>query len=100
VTGVQTCALPIYLQALGLRPAALMRAMGMSFCMATLALAVGLHRDAALPPATLLTSGLMLAPALAGMALGQHLAARWSPAGFRRALMIGLGGLGLAMLVR
>ncbi|WP_238530127.1 TSUP family transporter [Alicycliphilus denitrificans] len=88
-----------YLQSLGLQRDAFVQAMGLSFSVSTLALAVGLAGNASLPGAMLGWSVLMLAPALLGMALGGWLRRRLSPLWFRRCLMAGLLALGGHMVL-
>src|SRR5690606_33781230 len=107
LTGVATAATGVfvmpavpYLQALGLRRAALMQAMGISFTVSTAALAAGLHMNGQYAPAQLGMSALLLVPALAGMAIGQAIAGRLSQAVFKRCLMASLALLGLHMIVR
>ncbi len=76
VTGAVTAATGVfvipavpYLQALGLERDALVKALGLSFTVSTVALAVSLAADGAFNPAVATTSLLALAPALAGMAV-------------------------------
>lgn len=99
-TGVFVVPAVPYLQALGLQRDALVQAMGISFTVSTLALAVGLHLNARYSGADLATSVLVLLPALAGMAVGQWLRRRVSPPVFRNCLFISLAALGLHMVVR
>ncbi len=107
ITGLVTAATGVfvvpavpYLQALKLERDALVQAMGLSFTVSTLALAVGLHLNARYSGADLGTSVWMLLPALAGMAVGQWLRRRVSPPVFRKGLFISLAALGLHMVVR
>jgi uncharacterized membrane protein YfcA len=106
ITGLVTAATGVfvvpavpYLQALGLQRDAFMQAMGLSFSVSTLALAVGLLGNASFSGAALGWSLLMLAPALLGMALGGRLRQRLSPLWFRRCLMTGLLLLGGHMVI-
>ncbi|MBN9368532.1 MAG: sulfite exporter TauE/SafE family protein [Comamonadaceae bacterium] len=98
-TGVFVVPAVPYLQALGLQRDAFVQAMGLSFTVSTLALAVGLAGNASFSGGTLGWSLLMLAPALLGMALGGRLRQRLSPLWFRRCLMVGLLLLGGHMVV-
>lgn len=98
-TGVFVVPAVPYLQALGLQRDAFVQAMGLSFTVSTLALAVGLAGNASFSGAALGWSLLMLAPALLGMALGGRLRQRLSPLWFRRCLMAGLLLLGSHMVV-
>jgi uncharacterized membrane protein YfcA len=99
-TGVFVLPAVPYLQALRWNSDELIQAMGISFTVSTLALAVGLRFGAA---GTQMAWGLslaMLVPALAGMGLGAALRRRLSPVVFRRCFFLGLLALGLHMAVR
>lgn len=99
MTAVFVIPLVPYLQALRLDKDALVQALGLSFTVATLALALRLQTSGAATPATapLLLS---LGAAFAGLWLGSALRARLSAALFQRALFLVLIGLGLANLAR
>ncbi len=99
-TGVFVLPAVPYLQALGLRRDALIQAMGISFTVSTLALAVGLYgsRDAAV--GELGASAAMLLPAIAGMSLGALLRRRLPAETFRRFFFAGLLLLGVAMVAK
>ena len=106
-TGVLTAATGVfvlpavpYLQALGLSKDALVQAMGISFTVSTLALALGLVMNGGTAGLAIGASALMLAPALAGMAAGQALRQRLSPALFRRCFLVCLALLGVHMVLR
>jgi uncharacterized membrane protein YfcA len=106
VTGLVTAATGVfvipavpYLQALGLQRDELVQAMGISFTVSTLALALGLYLNSRYPMDVLGASALLLLPALAGMAVGQRLRHRLSPAMFRDCFMASLIVLGLHMIV-
>ena len=98
VTGVFAIPAVPYMQALGLERDALIRAMGLSFSVSTLALAGGLLLGWQYAVSTAGQSLLLLLPALAGMELGRLLRQRLSPAVFRRCLLLSLLALGLYML--
>jgi uncharacterized membrane protein YfcA len=98
-TGVFVVPAVPYLQALGLQRDAFVQAMGLSFTVSTLALAVGLAGNASFTGGTLGWSLLMLAPALLGMSLGARLRRHLSPLWFRRCLMVGLLLLGSHMVL-
>jgi uncharacterized membrane protein YfcA len=107
VTGLVTAATGVfmipavpYLQALGLQRDELIQAMGISFTVSTLALAVGLYFNAHYSGAALGASVLMLLPALAGMAAGQRLRHRLSAALFRQCFLGSLILLGIHMIVK
>ncbi|HAP24320.1 MAG TPA: hypothetical protein DCR74_01415 [Achromobacter sp.] len=101
VTGVITAATGVfvipavpYLQALKLDKDALIQAMGISFTVSTVALAVGLWLNGGYTTGAASASMLMLLPALAGMALGQRLRDRLSPRTFKLCFMVSLALLG------
>lgn len=106
VTGLMTAATGVfvipavpYLQALGLQRDELIQAMGISFTVSTVALAVGLYFNAGYSGPALGTSVVMLVPALVGMAWGQHLRRKLSPMLFRRCFLGSLILLGIHMVV-
>ena len=72
-TGVFVIPAVPYLQALGLSRNHLIQAMGISFTVSTVALALGLWLNGSYPAASAGISLLMLAPALLGMMAGQRL---------------------------
>lgn len=99
-TGVFVIPAVPYLQALGLGKDDLVQALGLSFTVSTVALALGLARGGALLPAEILWSALAVAPALLGMLAGQHLRHRISPPAFRRWFLVCLLLLGLQLVLR
>lgn len=99
-TGVFVLPAVPYLQALDLEKDDLVQALGLSFTVSTVALALGLARGGAFEPTVAWGSLLALAPALAGMAAGQWLRQRIPPAAFRLCFFIGLLGLGLHLALR
>jgi uncharacterized membrane protein YfcA len=99
-TGVFVIPAVPYLQALGLTRDELMQAMGISFTVATLALAATLSVGTHYTSATLSTSALALLPALLGMAAGERLRKVLSPLVFKRCFMGALLLLGAQMIVR
>lgn len=107
ITGVVTAAtgvfmIPVvpYLQGIGLDRDDLIQALGLSFTVSTLALAVDLAGGGAFDAALLLASAAALVPALAGMFLGTWLRGRISPAWFRRCFFAGLVVLGAQLALR
>jgi uncharacterized membrane protein YfcA len=98
-TGVFVIPAVPYLQALGLAKDELVRALGLSFLVATLALAASLGHGGALGPQELTASLLAVPPALVGMGIGQWLRGRLAPAVFRRCFLIGLLLLGAWLVV-
>ncbi|TFF41089.1 sulfite exporter TauE/SafE family protein [Pseudomonas sp. RIT623] len=106
LTGVVTAATGVfvmpavpYLQGLGLDREALVQALGLSFSVSTLALAIGLAGQDVLGGQALGASLLMLAPALLGMFAGQWLRGRISAVLFKRGFFIGLALLGGHLLI-
>jgi uncharacterized membrane protein YfcA len=75
-TGVYMLPSAPYLQAIGLKKDSLVQALGLSFTVSTLGLAVVLVEDGALQIAVAGASLLALAPAVIGMQLGQWVRAR------------------------
>ncbi|MFJ2985156.1 MULTISPECIES: sulfite exporter TauE/SafE family protein [unclassified Pseudomonas] len=106
VTGIVTAATGVfvmpavpYLQSLGLSRDEMIQALGLSFTVSTVALALGLAGQDALGGQALGASLLLLAPALLGMLAGQWLRQRISAALFKRCFFIGLAVLGGHLLI-
>ena len=99
-TGVFVIPAVPYLQALGLERDELIQALGLSFTVSTIALALGLLRVDAWQTQSLGLSALALVPALAGMQLGQTLRRRIAPPKFRTVFFAGLLLLGLYLALR
>lgn len=99
-TGIFVIPAVPYLQALGLSKDDLVQALGLSFTVSTVALALGLARGGALQADGLMLSVLAVVPALLGMWAGQRLRDRISPATFRRWFLICLLLLGLELALR
>lgn len=98
-TGVFVIPAVPYLQSLGLSREQMIQALGLSFTVSTVALAVGLAGQDALGGQALGASLLMLAPALLGMLAGQWLRQRISALLFKRCFFIGLAALGGHLLI-
>lgn len=98
-TGVFVVPAVPYLQALALDRDELMQAMGLSFTVSTVALAIGLWFNGRYPAAAVGESALMLLPAFAGMGVGQALRRRLSPALFKTCFLASLIVLGAYMIV-
>ena len=96
-TGVFVIPAVPYLQAIGLEKDELIQALGLSFTVSTVALAIGLLRVDAWQMNDVWTSLLALAPALAGMYAGQWLRGRFSAATFRKVFFGGLLLLGATL---
>lgn len=99
-TGVFVIPAVPYLQAIGLERDELIQALGLSFTVSTIALALGLLRVDAWQTQSLGLSALALVPALAAMQLGQTLRRRIAPARFRTVFFAGLLLLGLYLALR
>jgi len=99
-TGVYMIPSVPYLQAIGLQKDDLVLAMGISFTVSTVALAVVLVADGALQASVAGVSLLALAPALAGMGLGQWVRARVPERTFRICFFAGSLLLGLHLALR
>lgn len=99
-TGVGAIPLAPYLSSLDLDKEEMIQALGLSFTMSMLALAMGLALEGRFHAAVAGGSLLSLLPALAGMALGQRIRERMSAAAFRRWFFAGLLALGLYMVAR
>jgi uncharacterized membrane protein YfcA len=78
----------------------LIQALGLSFTISTIALAVGLAGGGAFQSASVGASLLAVAPALAGMWCGQWIRRRIRPATFRLWFLIALLLLGLQLVLR
>lgn len=99
-TGVFVMPAVPYLQAMPLEKEELVQALGLSFTVSTIALAIGLAVHDAFRPAQLELSALVTIPALAGMWVGQKIRARISPRRFRQCLLLFLLVLGLKLASR
>ena len=107
VTGVVTAATGVfmvpavpYLQGIGLEPEDLIQALGLSFTVSTLALAVDLFVGGAFDRTLLTGSALALVPAMAGLFAGTWLRGRIAPPVFRRCFFVGLLLLGGQLALR
>lgn len=94
-TGVFVVPAVPYLQALQLSRDRLIQAMGVSFTVSTIALALGLWLNHSYSPGAAGISLLMLIPALMGMSLGQSLRQRLSVTLFKQVFFCSLIVLGL-----
>ncbi|AJG24937.1 sulfite exporter TauE/SafE family protein [Cupriavidus basilensis] len=101
VTGVFVIPAVPYIQGLGLDRETLVQALGLSFTVSTIALAVSLVMHGALLHTPVLGASLLaLVPALAGMFIGQWLRHRISAARFRKLFFCGLLLLGAELALR
>jgi uncharacterized membrane protein YfcA len=99
-TGVFVVPAVPYLQGLTLKKEDLVQALGLSFTVSTIALAIGLAREHAFAIDDLGESLCALVPALLGMWIGQRVREHISPATFRRWFFLCLLGLGIQLLAR
>jgi uncharacterized membrane protein YfcA len=99
-TGVFVIPAVPYLQALGLGKDDLVQALGLSFTVSTIALAIGLTAGGAFHAGDLVASALAIIPALLGMWLGTVLREWISAAAFRRWFLICLIMLGFDLILR
>jgi uncharacterized protein len=99
-TGVFVIPAVPYLQALGLFRDDLIQALGLSFTISTIALALGLASHGAFHASDIGGSSLVLIPALIGMEAGQRIRKRISLEAFRRWFLAGLLILGLELVFR
>jgi len=99
-TGVFAMPAVIYLQAIGIEKEDLVQALGLSFTVSSLALAVNLASVSALNLSLGPASLGALAVACVGMWLGQILRLRLQPATFQLCFLVGLLALGLYLIAR
>lgn len=97
-TGVSVIPAGPYLQAIGLEKDDLVQALGLSFTVSTLALAVNIVRAGAIGGSQLAMTLASLAAAIAGMGVGQAIRAHLPPLAFRRCFFGGLLLLGLYLI--
>lgn len=99
-TGVFVIPAVPYIQMLGLNKDDLIQALGLSFTVATVALAAALSQGGAFKLGNVVASAFAVVPALLGMWVGQVIRHRISPSTFRRWCLILLGVLGMELLTR
>jgi len=99
-TGVFVIPAGPYYQAIGLTKDELVQALGLSFTVSTIALALVLWRDGAMQLGNATGSMLAVLPALIGMVIGQRIRGLASEATFRRWFFIGLLLLGAQQAIR
>jgi uncharacterized protein len=99
-TGVFAMPAVIYLQAIGIEKEDLVQALGLSFTVSSIALAVNLASVSALNLSLGPASIGALAVACIGMWAGQILRLRLQPATFRLCFLVGLLALGLYLIAR
>ncbi len=107
ITGILTGATGIfavpavpYLSALKLGKDELVQALGLSFTVSTVALAVALGASGSYPRGVLLASLVAVVPALIGMFVGQRTRDRIDPETFRRWFLIAMALVGIYMVVK
>ncbi|MEP6874310.1 MAG: sulfite exporter TauE/SafE family protein [Burkholderiales bacterium] len=99
-TGVFVIPAVPYLQALGLEKDELVRALGLSFLVSTIALGAGLGLGGALRGPALIGSAFAVLPALLGMGAGQWVRSRVQAETFKTMFFSGLLLLGLYLALR
>lgn len=99
-TGVFVMPAVPFLQSLAWSKEELVQALGLSFTVSTVALAIGLFHHNALPMQSLTLSLLSIVPALMGMWCGQKVRARISAKQFRRCFLLFLLVLGGELALR
>ncbi|HEY4065352.1 MAG TPA: sulfite exporter TauE/SafE family protein [Burkholderiaceae bacterium] len=99
-TGVFVIPAVPYLQALGMEKDELVRALGLSFLVSTIALGVSLGLDGGLQGPALTASAVVVVPALMGMGVGQWLRGRVRAETFKTIFFAGLLLLGLYLAIR
>ncbi len=99
-TGVFVMPAVPYLQALGLERDDLVQALGLSFTVSTVALALGLIWGGVFDLGNVAASSLAIIPALAGMWIGTKIRQRIAPATFKKYFLIALLLLGLELASR
>lgn len=98
VTGVFVMPVVPYLQSLNLSKDDLIQALGLSFTLSTIALAIGLFLQGSFKFDQLSLSVLAIFPALLGMWIGQKIRDKISPQRFRQFFLIFLIVLGLELI--
>ncbi|MFM0644828.1 sulfite exporter TauE/SafE family protein [Paraburkholderia bryophila] len=99
-TGVFAVPAVPYLQGLALKKEDMVQALGLSFTVSTIALAVGLAREHAFAVDDLRESLFAVVPALLGMWIGQRIRGRIGAETFRRWFFICLLVLGIQLMAR
>jgi uncharacterized membrane protein YfcA len=100
MTGVFIVPGILYLQALRLERDVLIQAMGVSFLVITISIAIFMTGHELLTADHVTTSGLALLPMFAGIAIGMHCRKRISENVFRRIILVALFISGLHLLAR
>ncbi len=99
-TGVFVMPAVPYLGSLDINREELVQALGLSFTVSTVALAIGLFSQNALPSMQIGTSLMAIVPALIGMWVGQRMRVRIGPRRFRQCFLLFLIALGLELASR
>lgn len=99
-TGVFVVPAVPYLSALGLSKDELVQALGFSFTVATIALALGLGLKNSFSSHALISSLFAVVPALIGMFIGRHTRDRINPAAFRKWFLLAMLLLGSYMVLK
>jgi uncharacterized membrane protein YfcA len=99
-TGISAVPAVPYLSALGLSKDELIQALGLSFAISTIALAIALGATSSLSTGALLASLGAVAPTFFGMFIGQRTRNRIDPVAFRKWFFIAMGIVGGYMALR
>jgi len=99
-TGVFVMPAVPYLQSLNFNKDELIQALGLSFSISTIALAIGLFMHGSFHFEQLSLSAVAIVPALLGMWVGQKIRAKISPKRFRQFFLLFLVILGLELILR
>jgi len=99
-TGVFAVPAVPYLSALGLSKDEFIQALGLSFTVSTIALAVALSASGSFSPTVLAASSGAVVPALAGMFVGQYTRDRIDPVAFRKWFLVSMFLVGGYIAVR
>ncbi|MGL3045255.1 sulfite exporter TauE/SafE family protein [Acinetobacter pecorum] len=99
-TGVFVMPAVPYLQSLNFSKDELIQALGLSFSISTIALAIGLFMHSSFHFEQLSLSAVAIVPALLGMWVGQKIRAKISPKRFRQFFLLFLVILGLELILR
>jgi len=99
-TGVFVIPAVPYVQALGFEKDDLVQALGLSFTVSTIALAIGLAMRGAFDVDGMALSALAVVPALLGMCAGQYIRRAVTPAVFKNCFLAALALLGIEMMLR
>lgn len=99
-TGISVVPSVPYLSALGFSKDELIQALGLTFMVSTVALAIGLGFSGDFSHGIVLASSAAMVPTMLGMAVGQRTRSRIDTDAFRRWFFVAMALLGVVMVVR